>query len=102
MLILSNWGNNENAMATRLPIAENTRNYLVVSIDSNGSNSRSIDNAKSSINTRVLSLNPHRCRLCDNQKMRMLKQAIEILSIDEILLNETKAKEDSRNIRKYH
>jgi len=90
----------ENVMIPSLPTTTNLRDYYTDNAEHNSSNYGYIDQCKSAGNVRILSLNPHGFRPYDEQKTIMMKQAIEKLSIDVILLQETNTKWTSRNISK--
>ena len=53
------------------------RTYFENKNETNRSNSRFIDNNKEVGNIRVLSLNPYGYRLCNSEKLNILKQAIK-------------------------
>jgi len=79
----------------------NIRDYFQNSDDIREVNVGYIDSVKSASNVRFLSLNPHGFRPFDQRKAIMMQQAIQHLSIDVVLLQETNTKWTSSNISKF-
>ena len=63
-------------------------NYEKCSISTSGY----LDEAKSTRNVRILSLNPHGCDLFNWSKMHVLKKAVQKSQLDAILMSEVNTK----------
>ena len=98
--LLFNRATDEIERIPRLPNATNLRNYVNNNEDNKEFNVGFIDQCKSPRNVRVLLLNLHGFKPCDQKKAIMMQQAMKRLNVDVVLLQETNTKWITSNISK--